>query len=275
TIEIITDPSTSPQPAWLNMVVTARARSNIRNWLRQQRQSERIELRRQLLNQSLQNRGSSLESIGQGKLAALVRQFKLQNPDELFLAIAQREHCHKLLAQRLLGLAGQAETEESAGVPLLVRGASGMMIHFNHCCYPLPTEPIQARLDTSSGLEVHRDGCPVLLGSTSPASILSVAWADDWMAGGQAFLTGIRTRAYNVVGVLHHITELMHDLKVNIESIHTSGDQNIKDTEWELWVRDLSHLQETMRQIEHVPSIIHVQRIQETPVSPMAEPFDD
>ncbi|HPE59275.1 MAG TPA: RelA/SpoT family protein [Thiolinea sp.] len=275
TIEIITDPSAMPQPAWLNMVVTARARSNIRNWLRQQRQSERVELGRQLLNQSLRNRGSSLEQIGNDRLAALVRQFKLRNPDELFLAIAQREHCHKLLAQRLLGLAGQEDAGESAGAPLLVKGASGMMVHFNHCCYPLPTEPILARLDPGSGLEVHRDSCPVLLSGTSPASILSVAWADDWMAGGQAFLAGIRTRAYNVVGVLHHITELMHELKVNIESIHTSGDQNIKDTEWELWVRDLAHLQETMRQVEHVPSIIHVQRIQETPVSLVTEPFDD
>ena len=262
TIEILTHKDATPQPSWLNFAVTARARSYVRNWLRQQKSHDQLELGRSLLDKALRDRSSSLDSMSGERIQELLVTLSLENQDELFLALARNDQCSRLLAQRLLGQDSKTAPSPDKDTPLLVKGTSGLMVHFQSCCYPLPQEPILAVLDNEHGLEVHRDNCSVLHHEADPAEILSVAWAESNDA--QYFQAGIQTQAHNVVGVLHHITELMHQLDVNIEAVNTSGDRRIKDTNWVVWVRDLAHLQEIIRQIEHVPSIIRVRRLQES-----------
>ncbi len=264
TIEIMTHPEAGPQPSWLNFSITARARSYIRNWLRQQKVTDQLELGRSLLQKALRDRHSSLELVGAETLQALLATLKMKETGELFVSIAQNDHCSRLLAQRLLVMGGGGIGRPNAladkDTPLLVKGTAGLVLHFQPCCYPLPSEHILAVLSPDQGLEVHRDTCKVLHTSHEPDEILSVAWAEQ--NEGQLFLAAIQTQAHNVVGVLHHITELMHQLNVNIEAVNTSGDARIKDTNWVLWVRDLEHLQEIIRQVEHVPSIIRVKRFE-------------
>jgi GTP pyrophosphokinase/guanosine-3',5'-bis(diphosphate) 3'-pyrophosphohydrolase len=101
----------------------------------------------------------------------------------------------------------------------------------------------------------------VLHAHTEPGDILSVTWAEE-QSDEKCFLAGIQTHAHNVVGVLHHITQLMHNLDVNIESVNTSGDRRVKETNWVLWVRDLAHLEEIIHQVERVPSILKVKRLE-------------
>ncbi len=263
TIEIITHPEANPQPSWLNFAVTARARSYIRNWLRQQKATEQLDLGRNLLDKALRERSSSLDSMAAEPLQSLLATLSLPDMDTLYRAIAQNEQCSRLLARRLLDKEGAGNAlQADKDVPLLVTGTSGLLVHCQACCYPLPPEPILAVLDPEQGLAVHRDNCTCLHENTDPSDILSVSWAATHE--GQHFLAGIQTQAHNVVGVLHHITELMHQLNVNIETVNTSGDRRIKDTNWVLWVRDLEHLQEIMRHIEHVPSIIRVKRLMDS-----------
>ncbi|PID50713.1 MAG: hypothetical protein CR991_00130 [Proteobacteria bacterium] len=257
TIEIMRHEEAHPQPSWLNYAVTSKARSHIRTWLRQQKKADQRALGKALLQKALQDRASSFEQISDDRIDALLRTLNMQHQDELFLAIAQNEQCSRLLAQRLLGL--QKPIADEKDTPLLVRGTSGLMVHFQPCCYPLPNEPILAVLNPEQGLKVHRDRCRVLHEHTQSSEVLSVAWAGS--TEGQTFLAGIQTQAHHVVGVLHHVTELMHQLNVNIESVHTSGDRRIKDTNWVLWVRNLEHLEEIMHHIEHIPSIIRVKRL--------------
>ncbi|MGB1011911.1 MAG: RelA/SpoT family protein [Thiolinea sp.] len=261
TIEVITDETATPQPAWLNFAVTARARSHIRNWLRQQKTADRLELGRKLFDQALRDRGNSLEAIDSEALNSFLQTFKLADSDALFLAIAKGEHCSRLLAGRLLDDSGLVSQPSEESTPLLVRGTDGLLVHFSSCCYPLPKEPILARLNPDRGLEVHRDHCPTLAAETEPNQVLSIAWAENQDIAEQSFLAGIETQAHNVPGVLYHITELLGQLEVNVEEISTGGDQNIKDAQWIIRVRDLDHLQEVIRLIEHVPSVLRVRRL--------------
>jgi RelA/SpoT family (p)ppGpp synthetase len=270
TIEVITEDSATPQPSWLNYTVTSKARSNIRNWLRQQKISDRLALGKKLLDQALHDRNSSLEQIAPADLQMFLQKFKMADTDELFLAIAKGEHCSRLLSQRLLRVGSDSAHEVSHqpqeaehSTPLLVKGTDGLLVHFCSCCYPLPKDPILAHLNPDHGLEVHRDNCAVLDATVEAGSILSVAWAEQ-TENDQYFMAGIHTQAHNVPGVIFHVADLFQQMKVNIEDISTSGDHNIKDTKWIIWVRDLEHLHEIIRLVEHVPSVIRVKRLQES-----------
>jgi RelA/SpoT family (p)ppGpp synthetase len=263
TIEILTDPNALPQPSWLNYAVTGRARSTIRSWVRQQTTSEQLELGKALLNNALCKRSSSLVEVTPNPMNEFLSVSGYQNSDDLFLAIVRNDQCSRLTAQRLIAMQGDSTNAAvtETDTPLVIKGTSGLAIHFQTCCYPLPSEPILATLNSKNGLEVHRDNCPVLHAHTEPGDILSVTWAEE-QSDEKCFLAGIQTHAHNVVGVLHHITQLMHNLDVNIESVNTSGDRRVKETNWVLWVRDLAHLEEIIHQVERVPSILKVKRLE-------------
>ncbi|MEZ5476469.1 MAG: RelA/SpoT family protein [Thiolinea sp.] len=272
TVEIMTEEAATPQPSWLNFAVTARARSHIRSWLRQQKEADRIDLGRKLLEQALNHRGSSLQQLDGERLAAFLHKFHLDNQEQLFLSIAKGEHCSRLLSQRLLGdplenanvrEAAASEPAAPGKTPLLIKGTDGLLVHFNTCCYPLPNEPILAHLDPDRGLQVHRDNCAVLAATVEDRELLSVAWADNQELRERGFLVGIQTQAHNVPGVLFHITELFQQMQVNVEDVSTSGDRAIKDTKWVISVHNLEHLQEIIRLLEHVPSVIRVRRFRE------------
>lgn len=262
TIEIITHDAAFPQPSWLNYATTSRARSHIRSWLRQQKKADQLALGQGLLEKALRDQGAKFVDVSDVQVQTLLQTLSMQSLDDLYVSIALNEQCSRLLAKRLLGM---REDEQPVAAleqdtPLLVRGTSGLTVHFQACCYPLPAEPILGVLNPEQGLEVHRDRCPVLHDSAPASEVLSVAWAEQ-PADTQMFLAGIQTQAHNVVGVLHHVTELMHQLNVNVEAVHTSGDRHIKDTNWIVWVRDLKHLDEIIRQVEHIPSMIRVSRL--------------
>ncbi len=268
TIEIMTDDAATPQPSWLNFVVTGKARSQIRSWLRQQKAADRLVLGRKLLEQALQNHNSSLAAIRPDDLQRFLRKFKMADLDELFLSLAKGEHYARLLSRQLLNLSGDTRAgpseagTENEHTPLLVKGADGLLVHFCSCCYPLPKDPVLAHLNPDHGLEVHRENCSVLAATVEPEAILSVAWAEQ-VDNDQLFMAGIHTQAYNVPGVIFHVAELFRQMNVNIEDISTSGDQNIKETRWIVRVRDLEHLHKIIRLVEHIPSVIRVKRLQE------------
>ena len=267
TVEILTDDKAVPQPSWLNYAVTGRARATIRNWLRQQTQADQLDLGKRLLDKALHDRHSSLARISPAAMNEFLSLSNYSTSDDLYLAIAHNDQCSRLTAQRLISMEGNSTNSFLIGAdnetPLVIKGTSGLAIHFQTCCYPLPQEAILATLNAKNGLEVHRDGCSVLHTHVDPADILSVTWAEQ-QSDEKCFLAGIQTHAHNVVGVLHHITQLMHELDVNIEAVNTSGDRRVKETNWVLWVRDLAHLEEIIHQVERVPSILKVKRLDAT-----------
>ncbi len=93
-----------------------------------------------------------------------------------------------------------------------------------------------------------------------PESVLSVAWSDH-SESDQQFMAGVLTQAHNVPGVIFRVAELLNHMNVNIEDVTTHGDNKIKETRWIIHVRDLEHLKEVIRLVEHVPSVIRVKRL--------------
>ncbi len=260
TIEIITDSHATPQAAWQNFVVTAQAKSSIRNWLRKQTVDDFIGLGHERLEIVLNSRGHSIDALEQGLLENTGKTLGHSNLPSLFAAIGRGDECAKLLTERLLGK--MPAQEAKSDTPLLIKGTTGLAVKFAACCLPLPHEHILAhQLRGQQGLEVHRADCPNIahLEVASTNQIFAVAWAKDLQ--GQKFSTGIVIDVRDVKGMLHHITKCMDDMDVNIVDLNITGEGQIKRDTLIIQVRDITHLQQVMRQLKHIPNVEDVTRL--------------
>ncbi|MEE8118949.1 MAG: RelA/SpoT family protein, partial [Gammaproteobacteria bacterium] len=117
TVEIITAANAKPNPAWLNFAVTARARANIRHYLKNLKQGEAIELGRRLLDRALGAFKLKIRKLPKAQIKEVVDEFKLENFDELLVTIGLGQRPAPLVARRFLPESdgGEASTETKAG----------------------------------------------------------------------------------------------------------------------------------------------------------------
>jgi GTP pyrophosphokinase len=134
TVEIITAKGAKPNPAWVNFVVTAKARAAIRQYLRNLRRSEAVELGRRLLNQALEEFSLSLRKVPQETMARVLQELELASKNELFEQIGLGERIAPFIARRLLPTE-PGSAEESMTVPLTIAGTEGLVVTYARCCF--------------------------------------------------------------------------------------------------------------------------------------------
>ena len=259
TVEIITDEDATPHSEWLNFVITAKARSAIRNWINKRKGHEFIILGKQILDKALSRFNLGFEDIDSEKIEQTLQTLNLKDIDALFNSIAKGNQSAKLVARRLLddeSLKASKETDEEQ--TLLIKGTEGLVVHLQECCHPIPNDPIVAQLDELRGLEVHRTNCPAL--SHNAKETLAVAWSDDVQKESH-FLAPLRIQVRNRVGVLSHITDLLETMHVNIEDINISGDSTVKDMYFLLQVDNNNHLRHIAESLNNLSHVLEVTRV--------------
>ncbi|MEW8258009.1 MAG: RelA/SpoT family protein, partial [Candidatus Thiodiazotropha taylori] len=164
TVEIINSETAGPSPAWLNFVVTGKARANIRSYLKNLQDQEAVNLGRRLLERELNLLSLKLDEIDQSQLDQMLEEFRLENLDSLLAGIALGNHMPLLVARRLAGEemvpAGSetgAQEAEPSGV-LAIRGTEGMVVNFAKCCWPIPDDAIVGVFNPGKGITIHRQG---------------------------------------------------------------------------------------------------------------------
>ena len=262
TVKIITDPDATPHSIWLNFAITAKARSSIRSWINKRKSHEFVELGKQILNKSLKKYNLSFEDIEPENLHQTLAVLGLKDVDAMFSSIARGSQSSKLVVKRLLNdesLKPISEKDEDQA--LLIKGTEGLAVNLQTCCYPIPNDPIIAELDEQRGLEVHRSNCPVLSHhhGHKKKERISVAWVDDTRAESH-FLAPINVTVRNRVGVLSHITNLLEDMRVNIEDINITGDSEVKDMYFLLQVDNEKHLRQIAQSLNNQSHVIAVSR---------------
>ncbi len=164
TVEIITAKNARPNPAWVNFVVSAKARAAIRQFLRNLQQGEARELGRRLLDQSLRDFRSSLRKITREQMQGLLDELGLNNTNELFEQIGLGERLAPVVTKVLLqadagtqaALAGDADSPVRT-TPITIAGTEGLVVSYARCCHPLPGDVIMGYLSAGRGVVIHRN----------------------------------------------------------------------------------------------------------------------
>jgi GTP pyrophosphokinase len=258
TVEIITAKGAAPNPSWVNFVVTAKARSAIRHYLKGLRRTEAIGLGAKLLAQALGEFSLSLEGVSEEVRRAALGELGLKDLDELYEKIGLGERLAPLVARRLLP-AAPAAIGPGGLAPLAIAGTEGLLVTYARCCFPIPYDPIFAFLSAGRGVVIHRENCVNVEDYRKhPEKWLPVSWQT---APDRLFSSEIRVYVANRTGVLAAVAAAIASTETNID--HVSIDEQDSDTAvltFELRVRDRRHLARLVRVIRRMPDVTRVTR---------------
>jgi GTP diphosphokinase / guanosine-3',5'-bis(diphosphate) 3'-diphosphatase len=258
TVEIITAKGAMPNPSWVNFVVTAKARSAIRHYLKSLRRTEAIALGQRLLNQALGEFRVSLDDVTPEAQQAALGELGMKDLDELYERIGLGERLAPLVARRLLP-SGQTEDATGALAPLAIAGTEGLLVTYARCCFPIPYDPIFAFLSAGRGVVIHRENCVNVEDYRKhPEKWLPVSWQT---APDREFSSEIRVYVVNRTGVLAAVAAAIASTETNID--HVSIDEQDSDASiltFELRVRDRKHLARIVRVIRRMPDVTRVTR---------------
>ncbi|CAK4070407.1 MULTISPECIES: bifunctional GTP diphosphokinase/guanosine-3',5'-bis pyrophosphate 3'-pyrophosphohydrolase [Vibrio] len=261
TIEIISAPGARPNAAWLNYVVTSRARTKIRQVLKTMRREESITLGRRLLNHALGE--LSLSDISEENIAHVLSDLKVASIDDLLADIGLGELMSIVIARRLLGDADEltevAGPDDNSKKKLPIRGAEGLLLTFANCCHPIPDDHIIAHVSPGRGLVVHRETCPNVRGyQKEPDKYMAVEWSAEY---DQEFITELRVDVQNRQGALAELTNVISKTGSNIHGLSTEErDGRLYTVTVLLTTKDRVHLAGIMRKIKAMPQTLKVRR---------------
>ncbi|HET7568983.1 MAG TPA: bifunctional GTP diphosphokinase/guanosine-3',5'-bis pyrophosphate 3'-pyrophosphohydrolase [Gammaproteobacteria bacterium] len=258
TVEIITAKGAIPNPAWLDFVVTAKARANIRHYLKNLKRDKAILLGRRLLERALESYKTRLKKLPAAQIETVLADFKLAGIDDLMEQIGLGERLAPLVARRLLPDAAR-EGEPAASGPLAIKGTEGMVVSLGRCCHPIPGDPIIGYLSAGRGIVIHRDSCRNLADYRSqPDKWLEVQWEKDI---GREFAVEIRCEVANQRGVLATVAATIAELGSNIEHVSLQErDGQTSTLNMVFSVQDRKHLARIMRHLRNMPQVLRIAR---------------
>jgi RelA/SpoT family (p)ppGpp synthetase len=258
TVEIITSPTGRPSPSWFNYVVTARARSHIRHFLKDQRREDSVQLGRNILDRALHAQERRLADLDQETIDAALQRLGKSSLDQLCMDVALGNLLPLVAATELLG-SPKPSGEAGANEAVPIRGTEGFVVTYARCCCPLPGDPIGGYLSPEKGLVVHREDCRNLAEMRDqPDRLLLLRW--DEVVEGQ-FPVGLRVEAENRRGMIAVIATRLNAIGINIERI-SSQDKDVQFSlvDIELQVASRIHLARIMKRLRTVEGVRKVSR---------------
>jgi GTP diphosphokinase / guanosine-3',5'-bis(diphosphate) 3'-diphosphatase len=265
TVEVITASWARPNPLWLNYVITAKARSSIRNFLKHFKQQEAISLGWRLLDKELQAMHLNLENIEESRIQALLEVTAMQSLNELLEDIGLGNKMPFLVAKRLTQDDIYAniklnDNDQIRKTPLVIKGTEGMVITLAKCCRPIPGDSIIGYFNPGKGIVVHHHECRNRsVVRKTPTSWLDVEWSPDAVGD---FPAEIRISVLNQRGSLATIASTISELGSNIENVTVvDQDERVCVDLIILTVKDRVHLAKIMRRLKELSIVLKISRV--------------
>ena len=258
TVEIITAKGAQPNPGWASFVTTAKARSAIRQYLRNLKRGEAAELGGRMLNQALEEFELSMKALPAGRLDEVAQSLALKDGRELLEKIGLGERLARLIARRLLP-ADDERPEGGPPPPLAIAGTEGLVVSYARCCLPIPYEAIVAYLSSGRGVVIHRENCAnVAAFSKQPDKWIPAVWQKDQE---RLFSAGLAVEVVNKMGTLAQVATQIAAEQSNIVHVNVDTSQGDQSTIlFEVQVRDRAHLARLIRAIRNMPEVMKVER---------------
>ncbi len=258
TVEIITAKGATPNPAWTNFVVSAKARSAVRQYLKNMKKGEAAELGKRMLSQSLEELNLTYKNISEQQLNDLAHDLQLASAHELLEKIGLGERLAPLVARRLLPPAAVTSKVKDSG-PLAIAGTEGLSVSYARCCFPIPNDPIMAYVTSGHGIVIHRESCGNLKSyRKQPDKWLSVVWQP---APEKFFATEIRVQVKSRIGILAAVASEIAATHTSIEKVTIDERDGGVSTEiFELLVTDRRHLAQVIKRLRKMPDVVSVSR---------------
>jgi len=259
-VEIMANPNKKPNPAWLNIVKTAKARSLIRRWIKRQHYDESHTLGIDMLVKIEKQRGKKLTEQEHGDL---VKKYHQRGWDQFLASLGSGDiSIHSV--RNYFGLGEKHSRDRSqviqkSSVGVSIKGIENLLVKFALCCKPLPGDPIVGFITRGRGMIVHRSNCKNIMDSDeSTERAIHVDWKpkEDMF-----FVASIRVEGENRKSLLSDITSEIAKANCNIRSAQVTTNDGIAVGDFDIDIDNLSNLQKLMKKITNVKNVTRVNRL--------------
>jgi GTP diphosphokinase / guanosine-3',5'-bis(diphosphate) 3'-diphosphatase len=275
-VEVLTSSKQNPKEEWLEFVVTAKAKSKIRDWFKHEK------LRASGMGKEILERKFNQDKIPftSEALTELIVYFKLPSVAELYYRIANnvidktkldiagiltevKKQKEEQIAEARAARAQSSKPNPNLAADAIILGDDiDMPYSFAKCCNPIPGDEIFGFVTVGEGVKIHRTNCPNAIGLMSNYGyrILRSKWANT-ASKSRAFITHIKLNGIDSVGIVSTITDIISkQLQINMHSIHVGSKDGMFEGSIELEVFDTNQLDELMNKIKAASPLIKVSR---------------
>ena len=253
TVEIITSSKiVEADPAWLNFVVTGKARSGVRARLRTQKVSSARKAGKFMLESELQRSGKSLKDYRGSTLKRVLDSIGVSSLNKLLTELGSGKRTGNIVAERFYsGLKIRKEKDSKKIKPVFIHDnhIEGVSVVFAKCCHPVYKDPVIAHSDTERGIVIHHKRCKQVAPfiSKDPRYIPG-KWAVNTKT--LVYTAKINIITIDQMGVLADLVSVFTKAGLNIEQINTKNiDSTFASFEMEVDVEDLEELNNVMLKI--------------------------
>jgi GTP pyrophosphokinase len=264
-VDIITAVQARPNPAWLNFVATARARSQIRHFLKTMQLEESVHLGERLLNQALATLKGAPAEIDNESWDRFLRESGAKTRAELHADIGLGKRLAAVVAASLLQHAGSSPSDPQMPGTILIRGTEGMAAQLARCCNPIPGDPVIGLVSKGQGIVIHTQDCPVIRkGRHDSDRWVDVQWDDKTR---RSFLVSIRLSVANERGVLARVAGGIAEAGSNIDNVSVEQpDSSAYSTmNFTIQVTNRFHLAQIMKRLRLIPEVVRIVRVKGQP----------
>ncbi|MCB9385233.1 MAG: bifunctional (p)ppGpp synthetase/guanosine-3',5'-bis(diphosphate) 3'-pyrophosphohydrolase [Bryobacterales bacterium] len=228
-IEIITQKGRQPSADWLSLVITSRARHKIKGYLNARRRERAEEIGAKLLEKEARRLKIPAALLHSDAMLEIAHHYGCSHLADLHAQLGYGRYSARQIVSKLEPVAPPPAPEpppapthqHQSEAPLVVRGADDVMSYRARCCNPISGEPIVGYITRGKGVAVHSRDCPNVRNLMYEAERrIDVAWAPHAEATFQTRLTIYVDDRPNIV---HDITNILKDEKVNIHSMDSRG----------------------------------------------------
>ncbi|MCX8030089.1 MAG: bifunctional (p)ppGpp synthetase/guanosine-3',5'-bis(diphosphate) 3'-pyrophosphohydrolase [Thermodesulfovibrionales bacterium] len=265
-VEIITSASQTPSKDWLKYVVTQRAKSKIKQWIRNEERKQSISLGTNLIEEEIKRHSLPLNIIKSKKMLDVMKSFGIQSLEDLYVLVGFGKLSAHQVVNRLIPDKSEEEvpqkiqkTPPQQRSVIKIKGIDNILYHIGKCCFPVPGDNIIGFITKGKGVTIHRVGCSNLERlAVNVERLVDVEWSDDGDLTSQAKLS---IEAIDRPGILANLSALISSANINIsylKAMSTSDKRAI--IELILDIKNKKQLFEIQNKISQVQGVLNIRR---------------
>ena len=276
TVEIITSSSQQPKLDWLNMVVTSKARSKIRQTINEQR-ARGTELAKEMIQRRFKNRKIELE---EAKLMKVIKKMGFKTVTDFFTDVAEERLDINTIIERYLELSAPVVDEEAVksaseftlmeneiadrthadDVLVIGDNIKGLNYRLAKCCNPIYGDDVFGFISAEGVVKIHRHDCPNArnIKERYPYRVIKVRWSGK---SGSQFVATLRVVGNDNIGIVTNLTSIINKEKnVTLRSIAIDSNDGMFQGNLTVGVNDLSALTSLIKKLVTVKGVKNVER---------------
>ncbi len=266
TIEIITSPNHTPSRDWLKFVVTQRAKTRIKQWIKAEERNQSSELGLKLLEAELRRHNLNVSLIKGDEIQDVAKALGVHSLEDLYVAVGFGKISPHQVVNRLMPEKPAEEAEivrlkkpvkEQKGVS--IKGIDNVLYHTAKCCYPIPGDNLVGFVTVGKGVTIHRRNCPNLEKLVvEDARLVDVEWQSSPEATANARLF---VETIDKPGILANLSALISSVDININHLEATSTQDKKGhITFIVEVRDISQFNTVIQKISQMEGVLRVKR---------------